>query len=170
MGATAWSQLVGCLQAREGVSGASTPRSHVSSPWNTDASEGEDEGGAVLSAAAATRHALQAGTTATLSEGNQAKMREVGATGAGAAGRQLCRGSECKGPRLVAHAGWPCMSTGLTVCDERGAVAQRRLTHAARNGGVPGPGEPKTCRVPSAGCNDTSLHLAPRNHQTARRW
>ena len=73
--------MLTCLQAREGTSGASTPRSHVSSPWNTDASEGEDEGTSVLSAAAATRHALQAGTTATLSEGNQAKMREVGVSG-----------------------------------------------------------------------------------------
>ena len=102
-----------CLQAREGVSGASTPRSHVSSPWNTDASEGEDEEGGVLSAAAATRHALQAGTTATLSEGNQAKMREVGVTGACAsAGRQLCRGVQCEGHGLVTHVGGPCMRHG----------------------------------------------------------
>ena len=64
---------------------ASTP-SHMSSPWGTDASESDEED-SVFSAAAAARHALAAGNASrALSDSNQAKMRETGATGMQSAG------------------------------------------------------------------------------------
>lgn len=85
-------------QEEEPGSGASTPRSHMSSPWGTDASESDEED-TVFSAAAAARHALASQGTASkaVNEANQAKMRETGVTGGSlhfctstAAGTCLC--------------------------------------------------------------------------------
>ena len=79
-----WPTMSACaMQAhtvgRDGGSCASTPRSHMSSPWGTDASDSDDED-TVFTQAAAARHALSS-TSRNLSESNQAKMRETGVTG-----------------------------------------------------------------------------------------
>ncbi|KAK9802575.1 hypothetical protein WJX73_006322 [Symbiochloris irregularis] len=66
----------------EGGSGPGSPHSHMSSPWGTDAS-GSDEDETVFSVAAAARHSLAQGGSASrsLSVANEAKMRETGVTG-----------------------------------------------------------------------------------------
>ena len=67
------------MQAPPAKEDPPSPQSHVSSPWGTDASDGEEEPNAFALAAAA-EHVLHRRPT-TVSEGNQAAMREVGVSG-----------------------------------------------------------------------------------------